>query len=72
MKPPAEFNNGSLWKLHKTVYGLTDAARQWYLRVKDKLFKLGATVSSLDPALLAWRVKGNVHGIICLYVDDFL
>ena len=33
--PPPEFNNGCLWKLNKTVYGLCDAARAWYTRVKN-------------------------------------
>ena len=46
LKPPEEFFNGSVWKLKKTVYGLSDAARQWYLRVKGELLKLGMTVSS--------------------------
>ena len=34
LKPPKEYDEGKLWKLKKTVYGLCDAARAWYLRVK--------------------------------------
>ena len=72
LKPPSEFDHGKLWKLHKTVYGLSDAARQWYLRVKDELSKLDVQICSLDPALFSWRKNGVIQGIICLYVDDFL
>ena len=72
LKPPKEFDVGKLWKLHKTVYGLTDAARQWYIRVRSELIKLGAKVSRLDPALFSWEKNGSVQGILCLYVDDIL
>ena len=48
--PAPEFYNGKIWKLKKTVYGLNDAARAWYIRVRDELLKLGMEVSSLDPA----------------------
>ena len=72
LKPPPEYDNGKLWKLHKTVYGLSDAARQWYITVKEQLILLGLSVSQLDPALFSWEHNGVVDGIICLYVDDFL
>ena len=72
LRPPPEFNCGSLWKLKKTVYGLCDAARQWYLRVKRVLMDLGASVSSLDPALFSWKQGDEIEGVVCTYVDDFL
>ena len=72
LKPPPEFDQGCLWKLNKTVYGLSDAARQWYLRVKDELFRLGVHMCALDPALFSWYNDDVLQGIICLYVDDFL
>ena len=72
LHPPPEFSNGSLWRLKKTVYGLCDAARQWYNRVKELLIHLGASICSLDPALFAWKHKYITEGIICIYVDDFL
>ena len=72
LKPPPEFNRGRLWKLRKTVYGLCDAARQWYLRVKYVLLDLGASVSSLDPALFYWKEGDKVVGVVCTHVDDFL
>ena len=72
LRPPPEFSCGKLWKLKKTVYGLCDAARQWYLRVKRLLMDLGASVSSLDPALFSWKRRDRIEGIVCTYVDDFL
>ena len=72
LKPPPEYDNGSLWKLRKTIYGLGDAARQWYLRVKDELSRLGVAICSLDAGVFYWRNNGEISGVICLYVDDFL
>ncbi|KAG0720498.1 Retrovirus-related Pol polyprotein from transposon RE1 [Chionoecetes opilio] len=50
LRPPPEFADGQLWKLKKIVYGLCDAARHWYLRVKNQLLDLRAMVSSQDSA----------------------
>ena len=72
LKPPMEFDNGSLWKLKKTVYGLCDAARAWYTRVKKELTELGAKRCSLDASLFMWYRDGKLEGIISIYVDDFL
>ena len=49
LKPPPEFDNGKLWKLKKTIYGLSDAARQWHMSVKDQLILMDMAMSSLDP-----------------------
>lgn len=70
LRPPPEFDDGKLWKLNKTVYGLCDAARHWYLRVRSQLLDFGVKVSSLDPALFYWSVDGVLEGILCVYVDD--
>ena len=72
LRPPREFSNGKLWKLKKTVYGLCDAARAWYLRVKGELCKLGMTPSRYDSAIFSWKHGGNLEGFVCVYVDDFL
>ena len=72
LTPPVEFDRGQLWKLKKTIYGLCDAARAWYKRVKSELKSLGVTVSPLDNSLFFWHVEDILQGIICVYVDDFL
>jgi hypothetical protein len=42
LRPPKDLGlDGKLWKLRKTVYGLTDASRSWYLSVKYALLELG-------------------------------
>ena len=72
LKPPPEFNYGQFWKLKKTVYGLNDAGRAWYMKVKEVLLQLGGRMSHLEPALFSWRDNCGFHGIVCVYVDDFL
>ena len=39
--PPKEAATNKVWKLQKCVYGLGDASRYWYLRVKEELINLG-------------------------------
>ena len=70
--PPPEFENGCLWKLKKTVYGLADAARAWYNRVKTELINLTVEMCTLDDSLFFWKHEGKLQGVICIYVDDFL
>ena len=72
LKPPPEFFNGKLWKLKKTVYGLCDAARAWYTRVRDELTLLSAKRCSLDSSLFMWYKNGQLEGMVSIYVDDFI
>ena len=58
MKRPKEPKTDNLWKLLKSVYGLNDASRTWYLRVKyDEMFY--------------WHYKNTLQGVPCSHVDDF-
>ena len=52
---------GKLWKLRRCLYGLNDAARQFYVSVSELLLKLGCVISSLDPALFYYRQEDNLH-----------
>ena len=63
---------GRLWKLKKFMYGLCDAAKAWYLRVKDELLNFGAKVCSLDSALLTFASNEELQGVVRVYVDDFI
>ena len=67
LRPPVEFDNGYLWKLRKTVYGLCDAARAWYDTITNELIKMGVRQCSLDKSLFLWYNNGELEGIICLY-----
>ncbi len=59
-------------ELNKSIYGLVQAARQWWKKLMQLLTeKLGFTCSKVDPCLLyRENKKGMVY--MCLYVDDVL
>ncbi|XP_063726781.1 uncharacterized protein LOC134854457 [Symsagittifera roscoffensis] len=72
VKPPPEAESKCLWKLHKPVYGLADASRLWYDRVRKELLSLSCQVSQFDSCLFIWRdPQNNVSGVLCVHVDDF-
>ena len=48
IRPTKEGNTDKIWKLQKYVYGLADARRYWYLRVKELIFKFGTIINSTD------------------------
>ena len=57
--------------LLKSLYGLVQAARQWYNKIADIFAKLDFIASSADPCLFVKKKKGNeVPAFIILYVDD--
>ena len=65
IKPSREVSlEGRIWKLHKTAYGLVDAATNWFLSVKEELLKLSCKQSCLDKAIT--RLEG-----VLFHVDDF-
>ena len=71
--PPDEANlQGKLWRLRKSAYGLADAARNWYLSVRDTLIKLNCKQSNLDKAVFRWYYNDKLEGILVLHVDDFM
>lgn len=73
LKPPAEAKaHNRLWKLTRCVYGLADASRSWFISVREEMSKLGAEAVQCDPAFYYWKVRGELKGILCSHVDDFL
>lgn len=74
VKPPSCEKTTKLWKLNKTPYGLVDAGRQWFIRVKKEFNEIGARQSKCDPAVFIWEnpTKKGVAGILIAHVDDFL
>ena len=61
-----------IWKLRYCLYGLTDAARQFYDSVCEVLIQLGCVQSTLDPALFYFNQDNVVQGLFACHVDDFL
>ena len=55
-----------------SVYSLTVASREWYLKIRDGFLRLGGEVSSFGPALSYWHVGPDLQGILGAHVDDFL
>ncbi len=60
--PPKEVQTNKLWKLNKTVYGLADASRTWYLRVRQELTTLGIKVSKYDEAVFFLEHRQRSRG----------
>lgn len=72
IRPPVETGSKGIWKLKKTIYGLKDAAKAWYEKVKKIVEELGGTKSILDNIVFFWKNKKNeLIGIMCAHVDDF-
>ena len=56
-------------RLLKALYGLRQAPRAWYLKLKAEMEKLGWEVSEADPALFYKREEeGSFYALV--YVDD--
>eukprot|EP00795_Rhopilema_esculentum_P002321 gene2321-biopygen11363 len=74
IKPPPEAaqSNGALWKLKKTLYGLADAARQFFDSVKEELINLGMKQSKVDSSLFYMTSNTQVTGALIMHIDDFL
>ena len=74
IKPPKEANvsDGCVWKLSRCLYGLNDAARQFYDSVVEELLHLGCMKSTLDPSLFFYRTSSGLSGILVAHIDDFL
>lgn len=73
--PPVEAHvpDGTLWKLKKCLYGLNDAARQFYLSVANEMSNLNCSQSSLDPSMYyKSNNESQLSGILLSHIDDFL
>ena len=65
---------GSLLKLKKSIYGVNDAARQWYQSFKGILLEQGWTPLTFENAGFIYRDEASksVVAIMALHVDDVL
>ena len=71
LRPPKEAGTDKLWRLRKTVYGLSDAPLSWYTKVCDALIELGMERSMYDEAFFYCKVGDTLQGLVCCHVDDF-
>lgn len=58
-------------KLQKSLYGLKQASRQWFVKLSTALLSLGYIQSSSDHSLFIKNVTSNIT-IILVYVDDII
>ncbi len=74
VKPPKELNlQKKLLRLKKCLYGLRDASKKWYEKVRQNLEKLGFKKSTYDSGLFfLMNEKGELEGLIGIHVDDFI
>lgn len=75
IKPPKEAEEapGKIWKLVTCLYGLRDASRQWYFKVRTGLLGQNFKQSERDPGLFYKHDdSGKLTGIVGVHVDDFI
>ena len=58
--------------LKKSIYGLKQSSRQWYLKFGESLARLGFCRSLYDSCVFVEREKGRAATYLLLYVDDML
>lgn len=63
-------SENKVYRLRKAVYGLKQASRSWYEKVKDVLLSLGYTQCKQEDCIFI-RKSGESIVYIALYVDDF-
>ena len=59
-------------RLRKAVYGLVNAAKKWWDRLKISLVEHGFTSCALDPCAFVLRKSGKIHGVLGVHVDDVI
>ena len=71
MKVPTELQQyfGKYVQILKSLYGLKQAARMWYLLVSDFLKKIGFSPMAVDPTIFRHTESGVIIGV---HVDDFM
>ena len=72
VKPPEDIRkSGIVWRLKKPLYGLDDASRKFWLRVKEVLVRLGLRGMTGDKAFYYLHEDGELKGTVLTHVDDF-
>lgn len=78
VRPPKERRiPGIVWRLKKTVYGLADASRGFFLSLSETMTDLGCLKSNIDPAMYLFfkdsqEDEKDIDGIAVSHVDDIL
>lgn len=65
-------DEGKVCLLKKSLYGLKQSSRQWYLTFNDYILKIGFEMSKYDNCVFIKKKNGSVVAYLLLYVDDML
>ncbi|CAI7800522.1 unnamed protein product [Closterium sp. NIES-53] len=74
-RPPGftgSFPPGTQWSLHRPVYGLRQAPREWHDTLRTTLAALGFAPSTADPSLFLRTDTSLPPFYILVYVDDLV
>merc|ERR1712002_185008 len=74
MEPPKDVKKeGKLWKLKKPLYGLNDASRKFWLKVREVFGECKLKILDGDEAFyFRHDEEGNLEGMVSSHVDDFI
>ena len=59
-------------RLRKAVYGLVNAPKKWWDRLKKSRIEHGFISCALDPCAFVLRMSGKIHGVLGVHVDDVI
>ena len=72
MKPHEDFRMpGTIWKLRKPLYGLDNASRKFWLKVKEVFLDLGLRVMDRDEAFYYLHEDSDLKGVVQTDINDF-
>lgn len=60
-----------VYRLKKSVYGLKQSSKQWYLKFHQAILKIRYEMSLLNHCIYIWK-NYNKLALLSLYVDDIL
>ena len=73
VKPPKDIaKNDILWRLKKPLYGLDDASRKFWLRVRNMFLEMKFKIIEGDEAFYYLRENDQLRCMILTHVDDFI
>jgi hypothetical protein len=61
----------NVYKLKRSLYGLKQSSRQWYLKFDEAIMEISFEVSPLDHCIYIYNDNDKLT-ILSLYVDDIL